>query len=332
MANPSSAWRHRSVALALAIPATATAACLSVMAGWQRGGWLPERVLWIAIGVVLVLGAHLLPSLCRSCSVLLRCIGVALWIGCTAATCAGHAVFFLMAQQHAGDVRAASVDLPASIAPTGRSLTAIAHDREATVAQQAHAPRRDRRIFAARLDALDVEASEAKRQEAMEDRATVERDRVQARQDALRVDPVTGRVAALLGVPVASVDLLSGLMFAAVLEGVACFCWVLAVGSEKQPHASLCENSPHERTLLRNNPMNEPVKSAGNGLSNDAGNARSSGPVAPVTAAHDDADPDMDRIRQGIEAGELRATVAGIRQFLGCSQTRAMELRRALTI
>ncbi|MGF6549351.1 L-asparagine transporter-like permease [Paraburkholderia youngii] len=38
----------------LAVSATATAACLSVMAGWQRGGLFAERVLWIAVGVVLV--------------------------------------------------------------------------------------------------------------------------------------------------------------------------------------------------------------------------------------------------------------------------------------
>jgi hypothetical protein len=233
-------------AILLAVPATATAASLSILAGWQRGGWLPERLLWIAIGVVLVLGAHLLPSLCRSRSAFEKWIGAALWIGCTAATCAGHAVFFLMAQQHAGDVRAASVSLPASIAPSGRSLTLIANDRAATVAQQANAHGRERRILSARLDALDVEASEARRREAIEDRVTAERDRSLAQQDALRADPVTGRVAVLLGVPVARVDLLSGLMFAAVLEGVACFCWVLAASGNK-PHERCWGNQPHKR-------------------------------------------------------------------------------------
>lgn len=42
------------LATVLAISATATALCLSVLAGWQRGGTWPERVVWIAIGVVLV--------------------------------------------------------------------------------------------------------------------------------------------------------------------------------------------------------------------------------------------------------------------------------------
>ncbi|NVI06383.1 hypothetical protein FSB64_21955 [Paraburkholderia sp. JPY454] len=38
----------------LAVSATATAVCLSILAGWQRGGWMAERALWIAVGVVLV--------------------------------------------------------------------------------------------------------------------------------------------------------------------------------------------------------------------------------------------------------------------------------------
>lgn len=50
---------------ALAISATATALSLSVLAGWQRGGTWPERLIWIAIGVVLVTSAHLLPALVR---------------------------------------------------------------------------------------------------------------------------------------------------------------------------------------------------------------------------------------------------------------------------
>jgi hypothetical protein len=49
----------------LSIGATGTAICLSVLAGWQRGGSLAERLVWVAIGVVLVVSAHLLPALVR---------------------------------------------------------------------------------------------------------------------------------------------------------------------------------------------------------------------------------------------------------------------------
>ena len=68
-------------ALALAVAATGTAVTLSILSGWQRGGTLPERLVWIAIGVVLVATAHLLPALVRSANLHLRF--VAFWIAVT---------------------------------------------------------------------------------------------------------------------------------------------------------------------------------------------------------------------------------------------------------
>lgn len=47
----------------LAVAATVTAAFLSVHSGPQRGGLPAERALWITVGVVLVVGTHLLPPL-----------------------------------------------------------------------------------------------------------------------------------------------------------------------------------------------------------------------------------------------------------------------------
>ena len=46
----------RRPALALAAAATGTAVCMSVLAGWQRGGWLSERLVWVAVSVVLIGG------------------------------------------------------------------------------------------------------------------------------------------------------------------------------------------------------------------------------------------------------------------------------------
>lgn len=70
----------------LALAVTVTATCLSIMAGWQRGGFVAERVLWIAVGVVLVVAAHLLPTLCRLHGWCVRSVGALPWIGCIAAT------------------------------------------------------------------------------------------------------------------------------------------------------------------------------------------------------------------------------------------------------
>lgn len=68
-------------AFVLAVGATTTALCLSVLAGWQRGGTLPERLIWIAIGMVLVTSAHLLPALIREMPIVIRAVGSVLCPG-----------------------------------------------------------------------------------------------------------------------------------------------------------------------------------------------------------------------------------------------------------
>lgn len=220
--------------LALATLATTTALSLSILAGWQRGGTLPERFIWIAIGVVLVTSAHLLPALIRDAPILVRGVGSVLWGACLLTACYGHAVFFAFAQQHAGEQRASTVQATA-VPSSARSLTAVMAERAAATAQLATANARycvgncvtlesRRTTLAAKLDALDAEADDVRRQQAATDRVTAQRD-------ALLVDPVTARLAALLGTTTARVDLLTGLAFAAVLEGVACLLWSVALRS-----------------------------------------------------------------------------------------------------
>jgi len=96
------------LAFVLAVSATATTLSLSVLAGWQRGGSMPERIVWVTIGVVLVVSAHVLPALIRDMALPVRATGSLLWVACLATTCYGYAVFFVLAQEHAGDRRACS--------------------------------------------------------------------------------------------------------------------------------------------------------------------------------------------------------------------------------
>jgi hypothetical protein len=274
------------------------------MAGWQRGGFLAERVLWIAVGVVLVVAAHLLPALIRSHGWRVRLLGVLLWIGCMAATCYGHAVFFLLAQKHAGEVRAAAVP---AVTATGRNPAVIAADRASVVSRLARVTERrcaepcpslriERATLAARLDAIDAEATEAKRQEATQDRAD-------AARAAAVADPVTGTLTAF-GIPSGRVDLLAGLAFAAVLEAVACFCWLLAL----RPVESLKPNTGAAVT-----PVTAPS------------NAVTEAETAPETTVDE-----VTRVAAAIADGRLRGTVTEIRKYLGCSQSRATTVRRQI--
>jgi hypothetical protein len=296
----------------LAVTATATAACLSILAGWQRGGWAAERALWIAVGVVLVVAAHLLPALCRSHGLRLRVIGAVLWLACMAATCYGHAVFFVMAQKHAGELRAAAVPV---VVTHGRGLAVIAADRAEAVARLARVTERrcgdrcasvriERVTLSARLDALTIEADEAKRAEAAQDRAA-------AARAAATADPVTGALTAF-GLPAAHADLVAGLAFAAVLEGVACFAWLLAL-------------RPADVTQIAVTPAQQ------------ASNAKPVASVTPISNAGaplelvaGDPSDDLTRVATAIASGALRGTVAEIRKFLGCSQATAMVVRKQI--
>ncbi|MCR1767710.1 hypothetical protein [Burkholderia glumae] len=284
---------------ALATLATVTALSLSILAGWQRGGTVPERLIWISIGTVLVTSAHLLPALIRDAPISVRIIGNVLWGACLVTACYGHAVFFAFAQQHAGEQRATTVQATSAPSPS-RSLTAVMAERAAVTAQLAAANARycvgncvtleGRRVtLTARIDALNAEADQVRRQQAAADRVT-------ARQDALLADPVASRLAALLGTTTARIDLLTGLVFAAVLEGVACLLWIVALRLPlPKPLAGVTNVTPAAVTVTPavTQPIVTPVTEAPNVIEpvvtivTNAGGMSQPG-VMPVAASHDD--------------------------------------------
>lgn len=286
--------------LLLAIAATGTSVCMSVLAGWQRGGWLSERLVWIATGVVLVAGAHLLPALCRSVPSAIRLVSGLLWWACMAATAYGHGVFFLFAQQHAGAVRQAS--LPVASVPVHRALPTVMGERANVVASLAAANARQcvgnchtlqirRTSLTARLDALDAEAAQVRRYQAIEDRNV-------AHRDSARDDPVTTRLAAVIGTTQASVALLAGLTFAAVLECVACLLWWLALMPT--------EHKPQIADRRKATPL----------------------VTRPAPTYVSETESEVTKLKRDIEAGIVNPTVASIRQHLGCSQAKAAALRK----
>ncbi|AXW10007.1 hypothetical protein CJO90_05715 [Ralstonia solanacearum] len=332
----------RGASWALAIAATGTALCLSVLAGWQRGGTLAEQLVWVAIGVVLVACAHLLPALVRGASLGVRGVAAVLWLACMAAACLGHATFFVQAQRHAGELRMLTAPVPEP-AVASRSLTVVMTERAEVVTRLATittqrcsgncATLEARRVtLTARLAALDAEAEDVRRQMA-------ERERATAQRDARLSDPVTARLAALLGATVAHVELLTAFAFAAVLEGVACLLWVVVLGPRQPPkvpvalsHAPVVASAdPRLVSVACATDVTAPpvtsvtpsaIETAGSHAPHDA-------PVTPVPTdvPHDS---HVTVLAQAIATGQLRPTVNGIRQFLGCSQARAIALRRQL--
>ncbi|AXE91063.1 hypothetical protein [Paraburkholderia terricola] len=339
--------------LALAIGATGTSLCLAVLAGLQRGATLSERVAWVAIGVVLVVSAHLLPALVRGEPPVVRATGTLLWFACMTTAGYGHVTFFVLAQQHAGERRAAAVVVPSSARV--RSLTVVMAERTTLTRQLAwidlaHCSRdctkldARRRPLAARLDALNAEADDVGRIEG-------ERDRARAQRDALLGDPVTARLAALLGVTAARVDLQSGLAFAAVLEGVACLLWVVALRPSRLPVVvpAVTDAAPVTTAPVVDAPDATPpvatgvtASHVGAAVSHDAATGRRAIVARdrphrddPVTPLPDGAPPgaaggELVQLARAVAAGHVRPTVADIRRHLGCSQARASALRRQL--
>lgn len=310
-------------ALLLAVVATGTAISMSVLAGWQRGGWLAERLVWVAIGVVLVTGAHLLPALCRSAPLSARVVGAVLWLGCMAGASYGHATFFLLSQFHAGEFRVSAV--PVANIPIHRELTAVMAERASVTSELARADARRcirdcptwqarRMLLAARLDALDAEAADVHRYQAIEDGSA-------GRRVTARDDPVTARLAMLCGIADTRLDLFTGLAFAAVLEGVACLLWWMAL----IPQA--LESSVTDRHGLAHGVADETSPVTTRVQSPTPPTVRSTIPpvVQPTVTLPES---DIARLRRDIESGAVKPTVAGIRQHLGCSQARASALRR----
>ncbi|TGN96102.1 hypothetical protein [Burkholderia sp. USMB20] len=353
---------NRIVSAALALIATATAVCLSAIAGMQRGGLESERAPLIAVGVVLVVAAHLIPALMRGKPASVRVIGFVIWAGAMAATCYGHATFFLFASIHAGDLRASNVT--ASVTPgvtASRDFVTIAHDRATAEGKLAQAKaercyrtcpelQAKRARLAGELHALDVERDMAERELSARDRVSVERK-------AAARDPMTDA----LGIP----PLLVGMLFAAVLEGVACLCWTIALApagvtaavtpvterSAKSHDAKpprdgyatggiVTANQVRVLTeLAREHVAPNSMAERVNRSALNKANPKRDLPVAAVARANADAstssdpappDDDIDRARAAVEANELRPTVIAIRQFLRCSQTRASEIARLL--
>jgi hypothetical protein len=222
--------------------------------------------------------------------------------------CFGHLTFFLLAQHHAGDLRAAAVPANEPASP-GRSLTVVMADRATVTAQLAAANARRcphdcpmlvarRATLVAKLDALEAEAGEIRRWQTAD-------GLMEARRDALTVDPVTVRLAALLGTTATRIDLLTGLGFAAVLESVACLLW--SVTLRPRPAAP----SPVPEPIMVSHP------------SVTVSHEPDGNPVAPPNS-------DLTQLARDVEAGRVRITVADIRRHLGCSQARAIALRRQL--
>ncbi|MCX4151975.1 MULTISPECIES: hypothetical protein [Paraburkholderia] len=334
-----------------------------MISAWERGGQLAERLVWVGIGMVLLLSAHLLPALARSVSVALRIPTLLLWLCAMLATGYGHATFFISAQHHAGEIRAARIDAPTppAMATTGSGANpaSIAAERAKAIAELATARAQKcvdrcnalslrRVLLSSRLDSLNVAFGEARRLEQSADRLNAARDRLALSRTEALTDPVTARVAQLLGTSPDKVDVAVAMAFGAMLEFVACLSWLLALQenqSSNQPVATASNAIVAKGNGAGRDSSGQIVAPNKAGLPSHAGDTASH---ATVAARNNDSllpqtrdqnvtmlvartvSADLARLAEEFAAGRNRGTVAEIRKLFRCSQAKAMTLRKQL--
>ncbi|MCX4146890.1 MULTISPECIES: hypothetical protein [Paraburkholderia] len=315
----------------LAGTATATSLYIAALSGLERGATLAERLACTAVPVVTVAGLHLLPALSRGQSFAVRGLVAVLCTAGLVVTLSSQISFFQLAQQHAGTRRAESVldtaRVPVAGTP-GRSLTAIAHDqasaRKTLALIDSHhcdgnctSEHLRRTTLTATLEALAIEADEARRREAAEDRQVVLVDRTLRLRDAMRDDPVIVRLADLTGLGKTSVSLLLGLVYACVLDGIGVFGWYLVMPAYRRDGDAVTA-----LVVATSSGVERKYVEADKAVDTDSG-ITSHSPL-------DEVDSQLMQLTRDVSEGKVHATVAGIRKYLGCSQATALKLRRGL--
>ncbi|MCG5076482.1 hypothetical protein [Paraburkholderia tagetis] len=259
--NPSPVQRY--LVLALAIGLTLLGEFTAACAGWESGGSLRDRLVIAAMGFLIVSSSSVLPALAGRFDGMLRVVILAAWTGCVSYALLGQSTFFALARQDASDARAMAVNVPGTpervdVSP-GRSLTVIAQDEATVVAKLGRAKVarclgsecrwRDARehALAAQLAALKIEANEATRREAQEDRAAKLVDEARALRESRRADPIASQLAILFGWRPASVGMLRTYLPAVMLELLPGLFWAMVFAGERRVvlgAAETCGNQP----------------------------------------------------------------------------------------
>ncbi|MGY6258988.1 hypothetical protein ACXIVK_36705 [Paraburkholderia caledonica] len=196
-----------------------------------------------------------------------------------------------------------------------------------------------RESLAAQLAALGTEANEARRREEAADREIAARDALNAKADAARNDPVTSRVADVLGAPRGTIDLVFALSMGWLLEGVACLGWMIALSGPSRISSSaedVSVSSSNAALLAGSMSLGaSPVKGETAVADEHGYRVEVTGSHAIQTGSsgrtdhrmHSVVNSELVQLTSAIADGRVRPTVKEIRRFMQCSQAKAMRLR-----
>lgn len=296
----------------LALLSTAVSISLLILTGWQLGDSLKEKIVMATFGVLAVLGAHLLLAFCRSASVKVRFASSLLWLFCMTYVIFNHASFFISSQQQAGIHRVAGLNQAFSVPEPKRNLTEILADQvkiktELMSKSQIRCYRGCETLnvkltnLKATLEMLDAEADGFRRWQAAKD----SQDDL---KDAIRDDPVTAQLAAWSGMTVTQMGLVRSLLFAVILEGVACLCWYVTF--QMRDSSVTQKVTPQVADILE--------------ATNDVN--------IEVTSSTSMTDREVEELAKEVMNGQLNLNVKDVRKRCRCAQKKAAVLTRLIEV
>jgi hypothetical protein len=206
----------------LAALVTLTAASMTAVAAADRGGTDLDKALLIAMSVVIVLTVHLLPALSK------RFVSWIVWGCCLVCAIYGHLTFLTHASLRAAESRAQQSALvmgtERQIEATKAALASI-KARPMVMVAEALAVTEDKRERATlRLELAEGKRAEALREELVRLSATATQAQVTG-----ATDPVTSRLAGVMGVTDSTVTVVVGMTFAILLELIGTLLWYEAL-------------------------------------------------------------------------------------------------------
>lgn len=281
----------RAVTIALAAGVLLVALAMASASAWQRAQGV-DRVLLVAMACAVVAAVHLLPALVRS-----RWVWP-LWGLCFLVAVFGHAGFLAFVGQGAAESRhASSAQVQALQARESAIREALASINARPVSVVA--AHLSRAKTPERAQALEAELTEARRAAVLRDElVTVAATLAQAAATEGVTDPVIQGVARVFGLSVQAVTLVVNMTMAALIELLGAVLWSHAL---RQPAPA--DEHPGDSVA-------DPAQSKS------------------IPGAYDD--PLFTALKAAIDRGYVKPTVAGIRQYMACSQAKAMQIRREL--
>ena len=295
--------------LILALTVTGTAVLMAIISAMGRATGFDQALL-ITISVVIVLLAHLIPALPNR-----SIFSLGVWAFCILITVYGHASFYVSMTHRYADAKVAEspemVTLNLRITDLGNEINSIVA-RPITVVTKELSITTNYRA----RSALRSEVSEANRLITLQQQRDTLKNEVVTMTVTEGNDGLVTSISNEFGVTRQSVILAMGLVMSFLIEaaGVLLWCEYFRLKPTAQPVKKMIAEK-----ITR--PVDEPIKPLAQAQNDEAASE-------PERKEIDPDEVTVKEILKAISEDKCKATVASVRNFLGCRMDRAMELTR----